>query len=337
MPDDKIVEINQLALKRAKAGYEIMKDNGNVPVDNALFQHSVLCQTFFPYKSQDKTEEPHLWERDQGRASLIIQSLEQKNPHTGERVNLGVPYGAKIRLIMAFINTEIVRKQSATVEVADSMTAFIRNDLKLNTDGHTIRQVKNQLARLAGCTMSIFLGDEETEQVKVKRVNLVEGYDLWFPKSEDQKVLWNSYIEVSKKYTEELLEHAIPLDMRAVAALANNPLAIDTYSWLVYRLHRIPRNRPQFISWAALYQQFGFGYSRIRDFRAKFETALKQVKLVYPDARIEVASHKSGMPAGLMLHNSPTAIGQKLYIPAHLKRLKDAIKKRDQEKKDPKK
>ena len=69
---------------------------------------------------------------------------------------------------MAYINTEIVRKQSPIVEVADSMTAFIKNDLKLNTDGRTIRQVKKQLASLAGCTMSVFFGGEETNHVHVK-------------------------------------------------------------------------------------------------------------------------------------------------------------------------
>lgn len=325
---------NVIPLKRAKAYYEISKDGSNVPVEKALFQHSALCQTFFPYRSQAKSETPYKWERDQGNTSLIIQALDQRNPQTGETVNFGVPYGTKVRLIMAYINTEIVRKQSPIVEVADSMTAFIKNDLKLNTDGRTIRQVKKQLASLAGCTMSVFFGGEETNHVHVKRVNLVDGYDLWFPKSESQRVLWNSYIEVSEKYAKDLLEHAIPLDMRAVAALSNNPMALDIYSWLVYRLHRIPRNKPVFVPWAALYEQFGFGYNRIRDFRAKYLAALKQVKLVYPDARFEIADNKrTELPGGVVLHNSPSAIGQKLILTPQLKRLKEAIKKRDNDKK----
>ena len=116
-----------------------------------------------------------------------------------------------------------------------------------------------------------------------------------------------------------MLSHAIPLDMRAVAALANNPMALDIYSWLVYRLHRISRNKPVFIPWAALYDQFGFGYLRIRDFRKKFLVALKQVKIVYPDAYIEVANHQNGMPAGIALYSSPSAIGQKYVAIPQLK------------------
>ncbi|MCB0843189.1 MAG: plasmid encoded RepA protein [Bacteroidetes bacterium] len=318
-----------IPLKRAYAAQEIRKDNGNAPIDQAIFQHAALCQTFFPYKSQDKSSSPHYWKKEQGRAVLSIQALNHENPITGETVALGIPYGAKIRLIMAFINTEIVRTQSSKIEVSDSVTAFIRNDLKLHTDGRTIRQVKDQLARLAGCIMQVSFGDVETGQSHVRRFDIVDGYDLWFPKSPDQKVLWNSYIEISERYTKGLLEHAIPLDMRAVAALSNNPMALDAYSWLVYRLHRIPRNKPQPITWVKLYEQFGTGYTRIRDFRAAFLSTLKQVKLVYPDARLEeFKDKKTGISGGLLLYNSPPAIGHKLYIPAHFKKLKESMEKR---------
>lgn len=319
--------VNPVPLRRAKAWYEISKDNGNAPVKQAIFQHSVLCQTFFPYRNPGETD---YWKRQQGRATLSVQALKQENPITGETVTLGIPYGAKVRLMMAFINTEIVRKQSPVIEVADSMTAFIKNDLNLDTNGRTIRQVKEQLSRLAASIVSISFADAETGRVQRVDNKIVKGYDLWFPKSPDQKTFWSSEIHVTDDYAKSLLEHAVPLDMRAVAALSNNPMALDIYTWLAYRLHRVPRNKPVFIPWAAAYEQFGFGYSKIRQFRTAFLKNLQQVKLVYPDAKLEVADHKdSKMPAGLVLHSSPSAIGKKLYLPPNLKRWKEAIRAKE--------
>jgi hypothetical protein len=35
------------------------------------------------------------------------------------------------------------------------------------------------------------------------------------------------------QYFESLTKHAVPLDERAIAALANSPMALDVYAWLV--------------------------------------------------------------------------------------------------------
>ena len=37
-------------------------------------------------------------------------------------------------------------------------------------------------------------------------------------------------------------------------------MALDIYCWLAQRLHRIPTGQPQFVSWGAIYDQFGQGY-----------------------------------------------------------------------------
>jgi hypothetical protein len=44
-----------------------------------------------------------------------------------------------------------------------------------------------------------------------------------------------------------------------VDRLAHSALALDIYCWLAQRLHRIPADKPQLISWSALYDQFGQG------------------------------------------------------------------------------
>ena len=61
------------------------------------------------------------------------------------------------------------------------------------------------------------------------------------PKDADQRVLWPSTVTLSADYFASLQQHAVPLDPRAIAALAGSALALDVYVWLAQRLHRISR------------------------------------------------------------------------------------------------
>jgi Plasmid encoded RepA protein len=90
----------------------------------------------------------------------------------------------------------------------------------------------------------------------------------------------------------------VPLDERAIAALANSPLALDVYAWLAQRLHRIPEGKPQRVSWKALSEHFGNGYTRLRAFRAGFLEVLALVHAQYRAAKVEADD------AGLELRHS---------------------------------
>jgi Plasmid encoded RepA protein len=149
---------------------------------------------------------------------------------------------------------------------------------------------------------------EEWRTVQVQ-TQIASGFDLWFPSDVKQRVLWTSTVKLSQEFFQSLSAHAVPLDNRAVGAIANSPIALDTYVWLAQRLHRVTPDNPQFITWAATYEQFGQGYHRLRDFRKKFLTTLRQIRAVYPDCRIESDEH------GITLHHSPPPIpSTKTYL-----------------------
>ena len=101
------------------------------------------------------------------------------------------------------------------------------------------------------------------------------------------------------------------VDYAALGALAHSAMAIDVYSWLASRLHRVPANKPQFVPWAALHAQFGFHYERTRDFRRVFLGALRQVKAVYPDASIGEELNSAGQPTGLTLYTSHPPVNRR--------------------------
>jgi hypothetical protein len=190
------------------------------------------------------------------------------------------------------------------------MTAFLRRVMGRTQDGCNVARLKDQLASLAAATfrLGIMQGDDRALQVDTK---VVSAFDLWFPKNEAQRVLWPSTLRLSLDYYESLTRFAVPLDERAIAALAHSALALDIYCWLAQRLHRIPVGNPQFVPWVAVYDQFGQGYREIQKFRRDFMSLLVQVKAAYPAARLSNDSR------GLTLEASQPPVLKRLVQVIH--------------------
>lgn len=81
------------------------------------------------------------------------------------------------------------------------------------------------------------------------------------------------------------MNHVIPHDMRMVAALANNAMALNVLSWLTQRLHRVPREKLSFIVWQQLKDQFGSNYRRMDNFKRDFRKVLTAVLNQYREPR----------------------------------------------------
>ncbi|GEO43495.1 hypothetical protein SAE02_76430 [Skermanella aerolata] len=265
------------------------------PADDIAFSHSVLCQTSLPYRPTDE----RVWIRDQGQVSLLIEAGRARHPDTGKWVELPLPHGEKPRLVMLHLNSEAKRTGSPIIDVEGSMTAFVRS-LGIHAHGRNIRTLRDQVARLAAAHITLGIGS------KTIKTDVIDAFDLWWPDDAKQRTMWPSTVQLAPRYFDSLMEHAVPLDSRAVAALAHSALDLDIYAWLAQRLHRIPNGKPQTITWQAIKSQFGPDYDRLRKFREKFVPALKAVLTVYPSARIEIVD------AGLMLWNSPPPILKKL-------------------------
>jgi len=261
------------------------------------FLHTVQCQCGIPYANPG--DAVRVWEREQGHATLRIEAGAAIDPATRKFVEVGLPYGEKPRLVLIHLASEAVRTKNPVVDVEGSMTAFARS-LGLDTNGPSLRHLKDQLARLAAATVRMGL----VERGRAVQVNtqIVSAFDLWYPDEPTQRVLWPSTVRLSREYFDSLARHAVPLDRRAVGALAGSSLALDVYVWLAQRLHRVPTGKPQFVGWANLHDQFGQGYARVRDFRGKFLATLRQVTAVYPTARLTADGR------GLTLEHSPPPV-----------------------------
>jgi hypothetical protein len=267
-----------------------------------VYQHSVICQCAMPLR--DPGDQIRTWDREQGRVSLRIKAGEAKDPETGAWVDVGLPFGPKPRLILSYLNTQALLLKTPVIEVEDSLSAFVAR-IGLDRHGRNIRTVKDQLARLAAADFRLGTFTEDGRARTVK-ATVVEGFELWFPKNERQRVLWPTMVQLSAPYFASLQEHAVPLDLEALGALKESALALDLYAWLAQRLWRVHHSEAAFIAWAPLKEQFGPDYGRMDNFKRRFRQALRDVLAVYPAARVELNGK------GMTLRHSRPPVPRKL-------------------------
>jgi len=297
----KATSLSRIKKRLVEAAAQIGQDEP----EELTFNHSCLCQCGLP--ATRPKPEVLLWEVRQGRAKLSVAAGRVIDPRTREFIQLALPYGPKSRLLLMHLNSEAIRRQSPVIPVEDSMTAFFRRLMGRTQDGRQANMLKIQLSALAAAHFRIGVVYDDERAVQMNS-QLVAAFDLWFPSEPGQRVLWPSTLRLSLDYFDSLTKYAVPLDERAIAALAHSAIALDMYCWLAQRLHRIPEGRPQFVPWAALHEQFGQGYTRVRKFREFFFGLLHQVYAAYPDARFEANGR------GMMLWQSPPPVRKRLVV-----------------------
>lgn len=270
--------------------------------EGIIYQHSVLCHTCLPYRNPGDAR--RRWQARNGFLTLEIDAGRVYDHRVGHFVDVGLPFGPKPRLVLYHLNAEALRTRSPVIELEESLTAFVRRTLELDAHGRNIRAVRDQLTRLAASDFRIGRGDAESSSTVHGRI--LQGVNLWTPQDSDTQVLWPTQVRFSQEYFESLSRHAVPLNETAVARLSHNAMALDIYAWLAQRLHRVETGKSPLISWTALSEQFGNGYAQVRGFRRVFKRTLAQVKVVYPDANVEVTAD------GMRLKRSRPPVARRL-------------------------
>ena len=273
------------------------------------YSHSTLCQTSLPFKDMGEARE---WKNRNGDAVVLLEAGQVYSPEIKDTVRIGLPYGAKARLILMYLNSQAIKTQSPEITVEDSLYAFIKK-LGIQPYGREYKRIKDQLARLAASHITI--GRTEADGSGTTQWGrIVDKLNVFFPKDGSQRLLWANTVKLSQEYFESLSRHAVPLDEQALHLLRDSALELDLYAMLAERLHRIPENKPQFIPWAFLYKQYGSGYSRIRDFRRFFLKCLQDVQAVYPYAKLEETMDSRGRSKGITLFNSRPPVLKKNVV-----------------------
>jgi Plasmid encoded RepA protein len=267
--------------------------------DDLSFLHSGLCQTCLPHS---KPAHNHtVWRRTSGRFTLSIApgTIHRKDAAPEDDGYVGVPYGSKARLILIHLQTEGLR--SRTVNLGPSLSAFMRSLGLAVTGGErgSIAATKEQVLRIARCSFSLQWTDTDAAgtHTRFSDQRIVDGLDLWSAETGDA---WNGTVELSARFHEQLREHCVPLDKRAIAELKSNSLGLDLYALFAYRLPRLRESLH--LRWRALQSQIGSEETAMKELARRVRGVLPDVMSVYPHAKVEVT------PTGLTLRPSEPAV-----------------------------
>ena len=191
----------------------------------------------------------------------------------------GIPFGIYPRLLMSWVTTEAVRKQSPVIELGDSLSIFLRDVLDLRSTGGgkrgTATRVSEQMKRLFGSLITAqYSGTQEKRGFVMKNVLIADEIEvdeaeesaLWTPQKGHEAGTWRSKVKLTNNFFQECIANPVPIDLRAFKALRGSPLAMDLYTWLTYRMSYVQSNtRP--ITWEALMLQFGSVANRYQAIR----------------------------------------------------------------------
>lgn len=259
--------------------------------------YSGFCLTALPHK---RLPEEQRWERQGHKVTLVVEPGVLPDQAGVTRVH-GVPYGSRARLILLYLQTQAVRTRCPEVELGNSMRDWMGR-MGITLGGKQYRDVKDQANRISACHLTFIW--HNAKGAKFAKDSIVTGGIQLYENDEDsQPRLWVDTVRLSDNFFRALQDHPVPIAEPALRQIANNSTAIDVYIWLSYRLHSL--TGPTSVSWAALHQQFGFGYREIRQFKPRFIDPLKQALAVYPDAKVEVTE------SGLVLHPSRPPIAER--------------------------
>jgi len=265
--------------------------------DDLMYIHSVLALCGLPYREQHDVRS---WTKEYGRSTLHLMAGKLKDPQSLKMVDQPLPYGPKARLLLIHICSEAIRTRSNEVEMADSMTAFIR-DLGFPVTGGakgTILPFKRQLHALAACQMQIGLySGNKTSTLNAPPFRQI---DVWLPENPDQKVLWPSKVTLDDIFFRTLKDHALPVDVRSLKAVQGSSRKIDLLFWLGYRTRNL--ENPIKLDWSMIQRQFGGDNAVMRSFRTEFKKDIGHILELYPTLRVDVST------AGMVIYPSTTGL-----------------------------
>lgn len=278
---DQLLQLPRDARRRAQTRYALTEEGAN-DRDSLRHIHSVLAICSLPYTAQPLAVRE--WERKQGKMSLKVVAGQLLSPE-GEWVDQPLPYGSRSRLMLLHSCSEAIRQKTPTIEIEDSITGFIKSMGFAVTGGKngTLQSFKQQINALAACTMRIGVWDgDHSTTINTQPFSSI---DVWFPTTPQQRMLWPSTITFSQEFYTTLTKHALPVNVHAVRAFANSPRKLDLLFWLGYRINS---NKPLHISWEAVREQFGMGYSRAANFRRDFAEEIADLKEVFPKLPVKL-------------------------------------------------
>lgn len=243
------------------------------------FSTRVLVQASLPHK--EPKDDPRAWVRTNGNYSLIIQ------PGIGrDGESIGFPYGNIPRLVLAYLTTSVVRTKKRDIDLGTSLSGFMK-EIGLYSNGRDIRRMKEQLQRLFSASITFRYDDEKARLVAGAHRPIAREFQFWWDdRHPEQQTLFPNFVRLDEEFHREILEHPVPVDLRAIHALKQSSLALDIYTWLNHRMSYLDKRAR--IPWKSIEQHIGSDYNDPREFRRWAKQALIKINAIWPELQFEL-------------------------------------------------
>ncbi|WP_330185993.1 replication protein RepA (plasmid) [Nocardia sp. NBC_01503] len=270
------------------------------------FTTPFLAQACLPYRNPGDIP---VWKRRNGGVVLTIRPGYVEDPKTGESRSLGYPSGVIPRQLMFWLITEARRTKSPELILGDGVVEFFRQlkpgGATSGGDTGSLTRLRTQTEKLLHAAISVRSerpGPDGEPAVLIKNLSVAHQVMLW---GSEKAGTDRAVVQLSTDFYNEILERAVPLDMRALQLFGDDAWCMDLYIFLTYRFATL--NRTITIPLEDLSAQFGAARkldtkeARYK-YRKAFDKKLARVLSVYRDANVE------STPAGLVLSPSKTHV-----------------------------
>lgn len=213
------------------------------------------------------------------------------------RPDVGLIYGAYGRLIFGYVLTESLTKGTRLIDLGGKISAMadLLNIPKTGGARGGLPRLRNHWLRFRYATFLFewhkrFLKQTAQSVVDVTRVDdlllpVVERAHFWEARDPQggRGIIDDSdnYLYLTESFFNEITTKAVPIDMRAFAALQSSSMAMDMYTFFAWFSSFLQGN--VVFSWEELKNHFGYEYARMVDFRRSFRTQMTRVLAVYPE------------------------------------------------------
>ena len=274
---------------------EVLADD----TQNLGITYSGFCLTSFPHK---RLADTGVWEKRGHNVTLLVEPGRLKTG-PGPATLFGVPYGARARMILIYLQTQAIRTGSPKVHLGRSMRDWMGR-MGIAVGGETARALRDQARRIAACSIKFFWTSTDIQgraSDSFERGSIIRSGLFFRDEEESQESLFDDIVIIDDIFFQYLRKHPVPLLESSIKQLKDKSMSLDIYIWLAYRLHALDQPLP--ISWGALHAQFGTGFRLIRQFKPHFIAALAAATAAYQDAKVDVREN------GITLHpsNPPVA------------------------------
>jgi len=278
-----------------------------------------LRRQFERDKNTRKTIEPQRevtsFSRKDERFALSIASLPIELPaHEGRSSSfqIGLPYGARARCLVIWMTTQARLTGSRWLELGKVESWLEEAGISAHVEAAAA--AKEQLLRLTYTIFSMALTEEEHKHTYFHRNQLISS--TIFPEEDLEHYVAGELTKVRFPLGIELSDEAfrtftgsnvVPVSTEQLRRISNNPMSIDIFCYLNYRLPLIAPGRTETLGWRMLVKQFGNGESNAR-FRQVFQASIVKALEAYAGANVEITD------AGLELRYSDPAELRKTLV-----------------------